>query len=128
MTVNLRRAVLTISLVAMCSGLMATGTGFAADEPMRKVTKRVVPVYPELARRLKLNGTVKLTAVVAGGGQVTSIEVIGGHPVLVVAAQDALKQFVFQAASAESREILTFVSPRNGAGPCTRPSRRSEMS
>ena len=98
-----------MSLVAMCAGLAATGTVFAEDEPMRKVTKRVVPVYPEMARKLKLSGTVKLTAVVAGGGQVTSIEVIGGHPVLIVAAQDAAKQFVFQAASAESREILTFV-------------------
>jgi TonB family protein len=106
---SLRRAALTISLLAMCGGLMVTGTGFAEDEPMRKVTKRVTPVYPVIARKMKLSGTVKLTAVVAGGGQVTSIEVIGGHPVLILAAQDAAKQFVFQAASAESREILTFV-------------------
>jgi TonB family protein len=108
MTASLRRAVLTIGLVAMSAGLTAR-TGFAEDEPMRKVTKRVVPVYPEIARKMKLSGTVKLTAVVAGGGQVTHIEVIGGHPVLILAAQDAAKQFIFQAASAESREILTFV-------------------
>jgi TonB family protein len=68
-----------------------------------------VPVYPEIARKLKLSGTVKLTAVVAGAGQVTSVEVVGGHPVLILAAQDAAKQFLFQVASAESREILTFV-------------------
>ncbi len=109
MTLNLRRAVLTISLVAICAGLIATGTGFAADEPGRKVTKRVTPVYPALASKLKLSGTVKLTAVVAGDGQVTSIEVIGGHPVLIAAAQDAAKQYVYQAASTGSRETLTFV-------------------
>jgi TonB family protein len=109
MRLSLRRAVLTISLVAMCGGLIATGTGFAADEPSRKVTKRVMPVYPVLASKMKLSGTVKLTAVVAGGGQVTSIEVIGGHPVFISAASDAAKQFVFQAASTESREIVTFV-------------------
>jgi outer membrane biosynthesis protein TonB len=109
MRLSLRHAVLTIGLVAMCGGLMVTGTGFAEDEPGRKVTKRVMPLYPEYARKLKLSGTVKLTAVVAGGGQVTGIEVIGGHPILIAAASDAAKQFVFQAASTESREILTFV-------------------
>jgi outer membrane biosynthesis protein TonB len=109
MTLSLRRAVLTIILLAVGGGLVASGTGFAADEPMRKVTKRVAPVYPIIARRLKLSGTVKLTAVVAGGGQVTNIEIIGGHPILILAAQDAAKQFVFESASAESREILTFV-------------------
>ena len=109
MRLNLRRAVLAIGLVAMIGGLLSPGPAFAADEPERKVTKRVMPVYPEIARKLKLSGTVKLTAVVAGAGHVTSVEVVGGHPVLILAAQDAAKQFVFQAASAESREILTFV-------------------
>ena len=109
MRLSLRRAVLTIGLVAMCGGFVANGTGFAEDEPGRKVTKRVMPVYPVIARKMKLSGTVKLTAVVAGGGRVTSIEVIGGHPLLIEAAQDAAKQFVFQTASAESRETLTFV-------------------
>jgi outer membrane biosynthesis protein TonB len=109
MTLSLRHVALTISLVAMCSGLVATATGYAADEPGRKVTRRVVPVYPVLANKMKLSGTVKLTAVVAGDGQVTGITVIGGHPVFISAASDAAKQYVSQAASAESRETLTFV-------------------
>ena len=109
MTLNLRCAVLTLCLLAMSGGLIATGTSFAADEPARRITKRVMPVYPVLANKMKLSGTVKLTAVVDGGGQVTSIKVIGGHPVFIEAASDAAKQYVFQAASAESRETLTFV-------------------
>ena len=109
MPLNVRRAVLMIGLVAMCGGLIATGTSVAADEPGRKVIKRVLPAYPVLATKMKLSGTVKLTAVVASGGQVTGVEVIGGHPVFISAASDAAKQFVFQAASTESREIVTFV-------------------
>jgi TonB family protein len=109
MTLTVRRTVLTVTLLAMGGGLVASGSGFAADETMRKVMKRVPPVYPIIARKMKLSGTVRLTAVVAGGGQVTSVEVIGGHPILALAAEDAAKQFVFQSASAESREILTFV-------------------
>jgi outer membrane biosynthesis protein TonB len=109
MRLSLRRTVLTIALVAMCGGLIATGTGAAADEPGRKVIKRVLPVYPVLATKMKLSGTVKLTTVVASGGQVTGVEVIGGHPVFIAAASDAAKQFVFQTANTESREIVTFV-------------------
>jgi TonB family protein len=109
MTLNLKHTVLTIALLAMSAGLIATGTSFAADEPARRITKRVMPVYPVLATKMKLSGTVKLTALVDGGGQVTSIKVIGGHPVFIEAASDAAKQYVFQAASAESRETLTFV-------------------
>jgi TonB family protein len=109
MTLNLKHTVLTIALLAMSAGLIATGTSFAADEPARRITKRVMPVYPVLATKMKLSGTVKLTALVDGGGQVTSIKVIGGHPVFIESASDAAKQYVFQAASAESRETLTFV-------------------
>jgi TonB family protein len=109
MTLNLQRAALTIALLAMSAGLIAAGTSLAADEPGRRITKRVMPVYPVLANKMKLSGTVKLTAVVAGSGQVTSIEVIGGHPVFIAAASDAAKQYTFQAANAESRETLTFV-------------------
>jgi TonB family protein len=69
----------------------------------------VMAVYPALANKLKLSGTVKLTAIVAGDGQVTRIEVIGGHPLFIAAAQDAAKQYVYQAASTGSRETLTFV-------------------
>jgi outer membrane biosynthesis protein TonB len=108
MTLSLRRAVL-ITLLAVGGGLVPAGAGLAADTPVRRITKRVMPVYPVLASKMKLSGTVKLTAVVAGGGQVTGIEVIGGHPVFIAAASDAAKQYVFQAASAESREMLTFV-------------------
>ena len=109
MTLKLAGAALTITLLTMSAGLITTGTSVAADEPARRITKRVMPVYPVLATKMKLSGTVKLTAVVDGGGQVTSVKVIGGHPVFIEAASDAAKQYVFQAASAESRETLTFV-------------------
>ena len=110
MTLNLRQAVLTITLVAMSVGAVGMRTGLAADEPgSRKATKRVQPFYPELARKLQLRGTVRLTAVVASGGRVTDTEVLGGHPILAAAAQEAAKQWVFQPASSESRELLVFV-------------------
>ena len=110
MTTEPETCLLTIGLVAMSGGLIASGTGVRRRRAEQKGHEacgaRSIRV---IARKLKLSGTVKLTAVVAGGGQVTSVEIIGGHPILILAAEDAAKQFVFQAASAESREILTFV-------------------
>lgn len=110
MTLSLRQAVLTISLVAIGVGAVAARPGVAADQPSgRKVTKRVSPTYPEFARKLQLSGTVRLMAAVAGGGRVLDTEVIGGNPVFVTAAQEAAKQWIFEPAGGESRELIVFV-------------------
>ena len=44
-------------------------------------------------------GKVKLTVVVTTDGKVKRVVVIGGHPLLVVAASDAAKQWLFAPAS-----------------------------
>ena len=108
MKLTVKRIVLTLSLAAVGVGAVATLPGAAADEPGRKVTKRVAAAYPDLARKFQLKGTVRLTALVAGAGNVTDTEVVGGPPIFIGAAQRAAKQWVFQAGSA-SRELLVFV-------------------
>jgi hypothetical protein len=54
----------------------------------RRVINRVVPQYPQLARSMRIEGTVKLLAVVAPNGMPTSTRVMGGHPVFAKAAVD----------------------------------------
>jgi len=54
---------------------------------------------------MKLGGTVKVIAVVAMDGNVKSVEPVGGSPVLIKAAEDAVAQWKF-APGAESREIV----------------------
>ncbi len=56
----------------------------------RKVITKVAPPYQELAKRMHLQGSVKLEAVVRADGVVKSTRVIGGNPVLIQAAADAL--------------------------------------
>ena len=74
----------------------------------RKVKSKVPPSYPEIARKLGLSGTVKLEVVVAPNGSVRDTKVIGGHPILVTAAVDAVKKWKFDTAAGESTGTVEF--------------------
>jgi TonB family protein len=78
------------------------------EELTRRPKTRVSPVYPELARRMSITGTVRLAVVVAPNGQVKTTKAIGGHPILVNAAMDAMKQWKFEPAQAESTGVVEF--------------------
>jgi TonB family protein len=60
-----------------------------------KLLKRVDPVYPELARRARVEQTVMLEVLVDEQGNVANIRVIRGHPLLDQAAIDAVKQWQY---------------------------------
>ncbi len=84
------------------------------DELSRKPKTKVAPVYPDVARRMGVSGIVKLSVVVAPNGTVKSSKVIGGHPVLVNAAMDAMKQWKFESAPTESSGTVEFkFQPQN---------------
>jgi TonB family protein len=72
----------------------------------RKVINRVVPQYPQLARSMRIEGTVKLLAVVAPNGKSTSTRVMGGHPVFAKAAVDAVEKWKWTPGPEETREVL----------------------
>jgi TonB family protein len=92
-----RRTVLLAVLLA--TPVLAQGTG-------RKVKDRVLPVFPELARRMNLKGAVRIEAVVAPNGKVKSTKVLGGSPVLVLAAQSAVERWRFEPAAQETTETI----------------------
>lgn len=79
-----------------------------SDEIVRRAKTRVDPVYPELARKMNLAGTVKIEIVVAPNGAVKDARVVGGHPVLANAALDAARKWRFEPASTESKGIIDF--------------------
>jgi len=78
------------------------------DELTRKPKIKVSPLYPELARRMRITGTVRLQVVVAPNGQVKNTKAIGGHPILVNAAMDAMKQWKFEPAAVENSGVVEF--------------------
>jgi protein TonB len=60
------------------------------------IINRVQPVYPPLARQTRISGTVRLHAIIGKDGSVQQLEVQNGHPLLVQAALDAVKQWRYK--------------------------------
>jgi protein TonB len=54
------------------------------------------PVYPALARQARIQGNVVLHAIIDKDGKVAQLEVVSGHPLLVQAALDAVKQWRYK--------------------------------
>lgn len=99
--------VLTAVLIATILCLtMHPASSFAEEHADRKVRSRVYPEYPDIARRMSLTGVVKLEVTISASGQVKETKVIGGHPILVTAAVDAVKKWKFDPASADTTETL----------------------
>ena len=103
------KKILVLGLIAITTGLGALRPDVAAQaETERKVKSQVKPNYPALARQMYLSGAVKIEVVIAPDGKVKSTRVIGGHPVLIGAAVDAVKQWKFEPATRETTQIVQF--------------------
>jgi protein TonB len=61
-----------------------------------KLVSQPRPVYPPEAKQAHIQGVVQLSATIAKDGTVRNPEVISGHPMLVQAALDAVRQWVYQ--------------------------------
>lgn len=72
------------------------------QEPTRKLKSSVPPEYPELARRLNLRGTARVSVTVAPDGRVTSAKELGGNPVLLDALIRAVKKWKYEPAAKET--------------------------
>jgi periplasmic protein TonB len=72
----------------------------------RKIIVKVTPQYPSLCRTLKISGSVKVDALVLPSGTVKSIAIKGGHPVLVEAAENAVRQWKWEPVPHETHESV----------------------
>ena len=100
--------VTAVILLILLPALVFAPHAFAQQEAegTRKIVNRVTPQYPAIARTMNLRGNVKAEAVVQPNGVVKTIEVKGGHPVLVRAAQDAIYKWKWAPATHETREPI----------------------
>ena len=74
----------------------------------RKLLAQAPPLYPQVARHMQLTGTVKIEVTVGPDGQVKNTRVLGGHPLFVDAALDALKKWKYAPASTETTTTVEF--------------------
>ena len=102
--VNFARLLLGSVVLLLPVSIMLAGD----QEGSRKATVQIKPAYPELARRMNVSGTVKIEVSVAPDGEVKDSKAIGGNPVLIQAAESAVKRWKFEPASKASTEVVTF--------------------
>ena len=74
----------------------------------RKVLNNPTPAYPVIAKRMQLSGVVKVQVVIAADGRIKEVKVTGGHPLLVDAVQETLKNWKYAPASSETTALLEF--------------------
>jgi periplasmic protein TonB len=61
-----------------------------------RIVRKVVPVYPPVARQARISGTVQLIGMIAKDGTIRNLQVVSGNPLLVKAALDAVRQWVYR--------------------------------
>jgi TonB family protein len=101
------RYCLVLLLFSFCLRPAAQGQDAApSTESGRKILRQTMPRYPDVAKRMNLSGIVKVVATVAPDGKVKSVQPVGGSPLLIQAAQDAVSEWKFAPASSESKESI----------------------
>jgi protein TonB len=84
------------------------------SEPVQaaQLTQRIEPVYPPLARQLRREGRVELSAIIPADGTIESLEVISGDPLLVHSALDAVWRWRYRPTilNGQSVEVETHIT------------------
>jgi TonB family protein len=87
-------------LAALALAVAMALPAHAADD--RAVKSRVAPVYPEIAKRLKISGVVKVEATVDAAGKVVNVKTVSGNHMLSDSAEDAVRRWKFEAGSGDA--------------------------
>jgi len=87
--------------------LMLTTVSSPAQDARKAITNPTPP-YPEVAKRFRLVGTVKVQVVIGTDGRIKSVKPIGGHPVLLDAVKETLKDWKYVPANSETTTVLEF--------------------
>ncbi len=101
------RLIAIAAILAFAAPLYAQDVA-ASDAAKRKVKARVAAEYPALARQMGVTGKVKVEVTITTDGKVASTKIVGGSPVLTMAAVDAVKKWKFEPGPKETVEIIEF--------------------
>lgn len=101
---------IAVAMIGITTSVASAQNTSASANSDRKVSSRTSPNYPDLAKKMHIHGVVRVEAVVRANGTVKTTRVLGGNPVLVDAAVDAVGKWKFEPTQNETTEIvqLTF--------------------
>jgi len=92
----------------LLSMALTLGVGSSQAQEGRKALSNPAPTYPDVAKKLRLVGTVKVQVVIGADGKIKGTTFVGGHPVLVNAVEETLKNWKFAPSSGETTMLLEF--------------------
>ena len=108
------RSIAFSMILVLAAAMMEPAT--LAQEPQsastRKVLIRTPLVYPPLAHRMNLEGTVKMLVTVAPNGSATSVEIRDGHPLPAGAAEIAIHNWKWTPANEQTKELVEITFQR----------------
>jgi periplasmic protein TonB len=100
-------------------GLLVAATHISAADPSLRITEadakksameKSAPVYPPVARQLKVTGRVVVEAVVNETGNVDEVRPITGNPILTKPAVDAVKKWKFKPFQSDGKTVTALVT------------------
>jgi TonB family protein len=91
------------SLTAGRSKGPAAPTPIGGDVKQAKLIKSVPPIYPALARSQRISGNVQIDALIDAQGNVTTMKVLSGSPILHQSALAAVKQWKYEPAMLDGK-------------------------
>ena len=72
----------------------------------RAVKTREAPIYPEIAKRMRIGGAVRLAVIVNAQGKVKEVRPLSGNHILELAAEDAVRKWIFEPSSGDTTEVV----------------------
>lgn len=101
-------ALAVVGVLALVTAMTVTPAAAQEQEQARKLKTRVDPVYPTLARKMNLGGSVKVQVTIAANGTIKTAKAIGGHPVLIDSAVDAVKRWKYEPGAEDTVTVVEF--------------------
>src|SRR5579872_470851 len=105
-------AVICLLLVGAFTGIAESPRKLSHAEALAAVASKVAPEYPPMARQLKIEGAVELEAVVGENGQVESVNIVSGNPMLTKPAVEAVRKWKFTPLTPDGKPAR-FIAPIN---------------
>jgi TonB family protein len=85
-------------------------------QEVRKLISNPAPIYPEMARNYHITGVVKVRVLISPDGHIKSAEFLGGHPLLVDAVKETLKNWKYAHPAANQRPSWSSTSIHKPVG------------
>ena len=94
---------------SFCALVLAPGLrAQKAEKFSRKLVYRENPGYPITLREAHIGGIVRLEILISAKGTVDQVSPLGGNPVLIEAASNAVKKWKYAPADSESKTEVEF--------------------